>query len=571
MFNGIGASPGITLGRVKVFKQDLYQIEKRPIIDCDQEIIRLIRAFDKSKEQIQALYDKVLQEVGKDEASIFEAHLMILEDETLMTEIKEKILIEEINSEVVVECVFEKYIEQFKQIENDYFKERALDLKDVANRIIENLLGIIKTDLSNLKEEVIIVAKDLTPSDTVGLDGEHVKGFVTESGGKTSHSAIIARTLEIPAVVGVKYILKEVKDGDFIIMDGDTGKVVLNPEPEQIVLYENRKEQKLLAKKVHETYRDQSTITKDNRKVDIAANIGTLNDLDQAIENGAEGIGLFRTEFLYLDQSYLPTEEEQFQVYKQVAIKMNNQPVIIRTLDIGGDKEIPYLNMPKEMNPFLGYRAIRLCLNQVDIFLTQLKALLRASCHGNIKIMFPMISSMEELKQAKGLLDQAKKLLDIEKVPYNDDVEIGMMIEVPSAALLSDQFAKEVDFFSIGTNDLIQYTVAVDRGNENISYLYSEYNPGVLRLIHMIIKNAHCEGIWVGMCGEAASNEKLIPLLLAMGLDEFSMSSSMIPRSRYLINNLYYEEVQRLLKVLNWSEGSKIEKYLCGRELDDIK
>lgn len=562
MIKGKGVSSGIVIGKVKIKKQVNVEIVIRSVENIDKEIEKFDNALHSSKQQIEKIYDKTLEEIGEKEAEIFQAHLTMLNDQVYIDEIIKIVTEEKMNCEAAVEKVTKKYMDMFNSINDPYLKERAVDLKDVSNRIIKNIIGIQTSDFSNLAEDIILVADDLTPSDTAQLDKKHVIGFVTEQGGVTSHTAIMARTLEIPAIVAVEELLEKIDDNALIVIDGDSGEIIINPDEKTLNIYYDKQNEFLKEKQIYKKYINKKTITLDNKSVELAANIGTIDDLELAIENGAEGIGLFRTELFYIDKTSLPTEEEQFNVYKELAVKMGSRPVIIRTLDIGGDKEIPYLNIPKEMNPFLGYRAIRFCLDRKDVFETQLRALLRAGYYGNIKIMFPMISSMQELKQTKKILENVKLSLEKEKIPYSKNVEIGMMIEVPSAAIMSDKFAKEVDFFSIGTNDLIQYTVAVDRGNTKISNLYTEYNPAVLRLIQLVIENAHKEGIWVGMCGEAASNIKLIPLLLAMGLDEFSMNSSMIPKSRWAINNMAYKETKELLSILDMCRTKEIIKVL---------
>ncbi len=561
MLKGIGVSSGVAIGKIKIIEDDRYAIEKKIVENETIELQRFSSALEASRKQIQKIHDKAMAEIGKDEAGIFEAHLMILEDEAYIKEIEKLIQDEKLNAEFAADKITGKYIEMFNGLDDAYLKERAADLKDVSTRIIRNILGITINDY-NLKEEVIIAANDLTPSDTASLDKKYVLGFLTEEGGAASHSAIMARTLEIPAVVGVEGLLDSIRNNEFIILDGDTGDIISNPGVKQLEKYSNKKENLLKSKKIYSQYKDKETVTIDNKKVVLAANIGSPADLDTALNNGCEGIGLFRTELFYLERTSLPSEDEQFEVYKSLAEKMEDKPVIIRTLDVGGDKEIPYMDLPKEMNPFLGYRAIRLCLEREDIFLTQLKAILRASFYGNIKILFPMISSMEELMLAKEFVKKAEAALTEKGIPFNENIEAGIMIEVPSAALMSGLMAREADFFSIGTNDLIQYTSAVDRGNKKVSHLYTEFNPGVLMLIKQVIQNAHKEGIWVGMCGEAASNSRLVPLLLAMGLDEFSMNSANIPQIRCLINNMKYEDAKKLLDVLNYGYIEKIKDKL---------
>lgn len=560
---GIGTSPGIALGNVLVYKEPKIVIEKKQVSNTDEEIKRLDRAVEIAIKQIEQIYEKTLKNVGEKEAEIFNAHRMMIEDPEFIGDVKETIKSQKVNSEWAVKTTADRYIEMFENIEDEYIRERALDLKDVSNRLLKILLDIETMDLSTLEDECIIIAEDLTPSDTAQMNKEMVLGFITELGGKTSHTSIMARTLEIPAVSGVKDITNKTKNGDFAIIDGKEGLIILNPSKEEIDNYKEKKERYEQFKLKLNEIKGKESISKDGIKVEIAANIGTPKDADKVIENDAEGIGLYRTEFLYMDSDKLPTEEEQFEAYKIVAERMEGKPVVIRTLDVGGDKDIPYLDLPEEMNPFLGYRAIRLCLDRKDIFKTQLRALLRASAFGNVKIMFPMISSIEEIREAKKVLEEAKEELRKENISFNEDIEVGIMVEIPAAAIHSDIFAKEVDFFSIGTNDLIQYTLAVDRGNQDISYLYNQYHPAVLKLINMTIKNGHKEGIWVGMCGEAAGDEKLIPILLGMGLDEFSMSSSSILKARWIINNTSKEEIESMLdEILSLPTAKDVEKFI---------
>jgi len=447
----------------------------------------------------------------------------------------------------------------FEQMDNEYMKERAADIRDVTKRVLAHLLGVQLPNPSMIAEEVIIVAEDLTPSDTAQLNRNFVKGFTTNIGGRTSHSAIMARSMEIPAVVGTKTATEEITNGDFVIVDGLKGEVHINPTPELIADY----------RKVHEDYEVQKaewaklvnepTLTNDGHHVELAANIGIPNDLKGVIENGGEGVGLYRTEFLYMGRDQLPSEEEQFESYKAVLKGMAGKPVVVRTLDIGGDKELPYLDLPKEMNPFLGFRAIRLCLEEQGIFRTQLRALLRASSFGNLKIMFPMIATLDEFRAAKTILEEEKEKLLSEGQTVAEKIELGIMVEIPSTAILADQFAKEVDFFSIGTNDLIQYTMAADRMNQRVSYLYQPYSPSILRLVKMVIDAAHAEGKWAGMCGEMAGDETAIPVLLGLGLDEFSMSATSILKARSQIKNLKKSDMEKLAQeVLNMQTTSQV-------------
>ncbi len=560
---GIGVSPGIGIGKVIVKKEPTIKIEKKIVDEPQREISKLNVAREKGKEQIEDLYQRAFNTIGKEEAGIFRAHRMILEDPEFFGQIESKIIEEKINAEWATSEVTKFFINMFEAMEDEYMRERAADIKDVTGRLIRIILEIEETDLGNLSEEIIIVAEDLTPSDTAQMDRNKVIGFITEIGGKTAHSAIMARTLEIPAVVGLENATEIISDGDYVILDGDTGTVIINPDENIVEEYKRKKENLIEFRKKLEQVRGQKSITIDGFKVEIAANIGTPKDVDGVLKNDGEGVGLYRTEFLYMDRDKLPTEEEQFEAYKEVAVRLEGKPVVIRTLDIGGDKELSYLQLPKEMNPFLGYRAIRLCLDRTDIFRTQLRALLRASAFGNIKIMFPMISAIEELREAKNILEEVKRELRDENVKFNENIEVGIMIEIPAAAVISDLFAKEVDFFSIGTNDLIQYTTAVDRGNRKISYLYNEFHPALLRLIKTVIDNGHKEGIWVGMCGEVAGNPQLIPILIGMGLDEFSMSASSMLGARWIINNISKKDMEDLVEeVLKLPTAEEVKKFI---------
>ncbi len=560
---GLGVSPGIGIGRAFVIEKKSMDIIKTHINDIQQEINRLRNAIEDGKNQLNDIYLKTLNEIGEKEAQIFKSHEMMLEDDTFISEVENKIKDESVNAEYAFNEVSNYYIQLFENIEDEYLRERSEDIKDVMSRVLKSLLGIKTTDYSKIDKNSIIVAKDLTPSDTAQFEKGKVAAMITEIGGKTSHAAIIARIMGIPTVIGLDNIADKIKDNDVVICDGKTGKVIVNPNEKQLSYY-NQKKDKL--EKLSIELKKQvglPTVTKDNFEVSLSANIGTPNDVDNVLENDAEGIGLFRSEFIFMNRSCQPTEDEQFEEYKEVLQKMGDKPVIIRTLDIGGDKNVPYLDIPKEMNPFLGYRAIRLCLGNVEVFRTQLRAILRAGIYGNVKIMFPMISTIKELRDAKKILEKAKQELKNEGIQFKDNIEIGIMIEIPSAAIISDLLAKEVDFFSIGTNDLIQYTLAVDRMNSKLSHLYSQYHPALLRLIKGIIDNAHNAGIWVGMCGEAAGDPKLIPIFLGMGLDEFSMNSPSILSSRYIIRNLNKKDMEQIAKkTLNMETAVEVEDYL---------
>lgn len=564
MYKGTGASPGIALGKALVIEHSELVIEKKTIENIDKEIQKLESAVKVSKEELTKVKEKALAELGEHEAEIFEAHLLVLEDPELIGSAISKIRDEKVNADYALNEIKEMFVAMFESMDNEYMRERAADIKDVTNRVLRHILGIKVVDLAGLDEEVVLIAHDLTPSDTATMNKNMVLGFLTDIGGRTSHTAIMARTLEIAAVVGLNDITKKVKDGDYIVFNGDTGEVIVNPDEETKAKYTSLKEEFEEYRKSLELLKGQASITTDGRHVELAGNIGSPNDVEGLIKNDAEGVGLYRTEFLYMDkEDSFPTEEEQYEAYKAVLEGMNNKPIVIRTLDIGGDKELPYFEMEAEMNPFLGYRAIRLCLDRKDIFKTQLRALYRASVHGKLRIMFPMISSLEELLDAKEVIKEVLKELDAENIAYSNDVEVGMMIEIPSAAVISDVLAKHVDFFSIGTNDLIQYTCAVDRMNQKISHLYNQFNPAVLRLIKMVIDNAHKEGKWVGMCGESAGDQRMIPILLGFGLDEFSMSPISILPARKLITSLSYADMQKFAdEVLAMGTAKEIKEYV---------
>ncbi|KMK96699.1 phosphoenolpyruvate--protein phosphotransferase [Rossellomorea marisflavi] len=546
LLNGIAASNGIAIAKAYRLVEPDLSFEKKAVDNVEAEVSRFQDAISTSKTELEAIRDKAREDLGEDKAQIFEAHLLVLSDPELLTPIEDKVKSENVNAEFALKETADMFVTMFESMDNEYMKERAADIRDVTKRVLSHLLGVQISNPSMVTEEVIIIAEDLTPSDTAQLNRQYVKGFTTDIGGRTSHSAIMARSMEIPAVVGTKTVTSSVENGDLIIVDGLNGEVHINPTPEVVEQYKEEharyEEQKAeWAKLVNEP-----TVSKDGEHVELAANIGTPNDLEGVKNNGGEGVGLYRTEFLYMGRDELPTEEEQFKAYKAVLEGMDGKPVVVRTLDIGGDKELPYLNLPKEMNPFLGYRAIRLCLDEQDIFRTQLRALLKASTFGNLKIMFPMISNLDEFRAAKAVLEEEKKALLENGVEVSDHIEVGIMVEIPSTAVMADVFAKEVDFFSIGTNDLIQYTMAADRMNERVSYLYQPYNPAILRLVKMVIDAAHKEGKWAGMCGEMAGDEIAVPILLGLGLDEFSMSATSILRARSQISNLSKAEMKEM-------------------------
>lgn len=563
MLKGVAASPGIAIGKVFLYEKKFAEINTQTIDESmvKDEIAKFENAIELTKAQLEKIKEKTEREFGKDKAEIFEAHLMLANDPELYDSVVNMIKTDYVTADNAVNHVIEQHASVMESLDDKYLKERAVDLRDVGHRIINNIHGIVDVNLSELDEDVIIIAKDLTPSDTATMRKEKVLGFATDVGGRTSHTAIMARSLEIPAVVGTGNVTKQVSDGDIAIVDGNEGVVIVNPTEDVLKEYEEKRDKyKIRVEKLKEL-KDLPAVTKDGRQSMLAANIGTPNDVEGALKNGAEGIGLFRTEFLYMNRNDFPTEEEQFEAYKYVAEKMNGKPVTIRTLDIGGDKKLPYLNMPDEMNPFLGYRAIRLCLDEKEMFKTQLRALLRASAYGNILIMYPMISSVVEVRKANEILNEVKGELDRKGIKYDKNIKVGIMVEIPSAAVTADLLAKEVDFFSIGTNDLCQYTLAVDRMNERIKDYYKPFNPAILRLIKNVIDASHKEGIFTAMCGEMAGDPLTTVILLGLGLDEFSMSASSIPNIKNIIRNVSYEKAKEFTEmVLKMSTPDEIEE-----------
>ena len=544
---GIAASDGIAIAKVYTLTEPDLTVTKVTVEDSEKEVSRLDDALAASIKDVELIKETALKNLGEEEAQVFDAHLMVLSDPELIGQVKDSITSNKVNAEAALKEVTDMFISIFAGMEdNPYMQERAADIRDVSKRILAHLLGVKIPSPATIKDEVIIVAADLTPSDTAQLNRQYVKAFVTDIGGRTSHSAIMARSLEIPAIVGTKEVTSIAKDGDIIIVDGLAGDVFLNPSEEVIAEYRAKAEAFAAQQAEWEKLKDSKTYTKDGHQVELAANIGTPKDLEGVVNNGAEGVGLYRTEFLYMDSHEMPTEEDQFEAYKAVLEGMNGKPVVVRTMDIGGDKELPYLPLPHEMNPFLGYRAIRISLNEPEMFRTQLRALLRASVYGKLRIMFPMIATLNDFRGAKALLEEEKAKLIAEGVAVSDDIQVGIMIEIPAAAVLAHQFAKEVDFFSIGTNDLIQYTMAADRMNERVSYLYQPYNPSILTLIKHVIDSAHKEGKWAGMCGEMAGDQTAVPLLVGLGLDEFSMSASSVLKTRSLISKLTLSDMQAL-------------------------
>ena len=561
---GVGAAEGIGIGVAKVVREQNVEVVKKTVSDSETEVNNFMRVLDITKAETEEMSKALEKNASAKEAEILFGHIMLMSDPMLVDEIVNRIKGESVCAEYVIEEVCNQYAAVFASMDDELMQQRATDMIDIKTRLIKKVLGIENTDLSKLPYGSILVAKDLTPSMTAGLNPDNVLGIVTQFGGKTSHSAILARALEIPAVVGLSNLPEDIGDDMDILLDGESGEVIILPTDNEKSDYENKKKNYDANKEMLKKYRELPSISKDGKKVEIAGNIGSPEDAKKVIENGGEGIGLFRTEFLFMDRDCMPTEEEQFESYKEVATAMEGKPVIIRTLDIGGDKEIPYMGILQDENPFLGYRAIRLCLDRKDdIYIPQLRALLRASAFGNIKIMLPLITSMDEIREAKALISDIKKELDEKNIAYNKNIEIGIMVETAAASLLADILAKEVDFFSIGTNDLIQYTMSVDRGNVKIAGLYSPFSPAVLRSINRIITEGKKAGIMVGMCGEAAADPLLIPVLLAWGMDEFSMSASSILKSRQIISGCDSKDLKaKVDKVLEMSTESEIKEYL---------
>ncbi len=561
---GTGASNGIGIGKAAVVRDIKPEVIKTFVSDVVAEEKRFLDTLEKTKEETENMIKVLADKVGEKEAAILEGHILLMSDPALIDEISKIIKNDSVNAEFAVESVCDLYAGMFASMDDELMQQRAADMNDIKLRLIKELSGIKSVDIASLEEGSILIAEDLTPSMTSGLDPHAVYGIVTELGGRTSHSAILARALEIPAVVACKEIISSVKDGDIVCFDGEKGEVYINPDEEKKKFFEEEKNIYLTKKRELEAYKGKESITKDGYKAELAANIGNPNDAAKALEYDAEGIGLFRTEFLFMDRNNVPSEEEQFEAYKKVASLMKGKPVIIRTLDIGGDKEIPYLGIEKDENPFLGYRAVRLCLDRYeDLYKPQLLALLRASAFGDIRIMIPFISCVDELRKAKALINELKKELDEKDIAYNKDIKVGIMMETAAASLIADILAKEADFFSIGTNDLTQYTMAVDRGNDKVSYLYSSLNPAVLRSIKNIILEGKKAGIPVGMCGEAAADKLMLPLLLAWGLDEFSMSaSSILELRKSIINYTRKEAIEIAEKAMEFETEEEIRAYL---------
>lgn len=548
IYSGIAGSEGIAAGRAYVFINNQMEIDTEAVSNeaINIELEKLNEGTELSKTQLMRLKEKVLQEFNESEAQIFEAHLMMLEDPEFTGSVREAITSGSANAAYAVKKVADSYIAIFEQIEDDYMRARAADIKDVSSRLIRNILGISSWDLLSINSPVIIVAHDLTPSDTAMMNKDYVLGFTTDVGGSTSHTAIMARSLGIPAVLGLGDVSGRIQDGDYLIIDGFEGKVIINPDQEQKAEYERKLSQHRERREKLAEVAFQPAITLDGRRIEVSCNIGTPEDIHGGEANGADGVGLFRTEFLYMNSNSLPTEEEQYEQYRKAAVLLKEKPLIIRTLDIGGDKKLPYLPIAEETNPFLGWRAIRICLERQDIFKTQLRAILRASSEGNILIMFPMISGVREVREAKKILEETKDELRRENIKFDEHIKVGIMVEIPSAAMTADVIAKEVDFFSIGTNDLCQYALAVDRMNPKVSGLYQPLHPGILRLIKTVIDASHKHGKFTGMCGEMAGTEEACVVLLGLGLDEFSMSAPSIPAVKNIVRNVTYKQAEEI-------------------------
>lgn len=567
IYNGIGGSEGIAAGSAYVYRSGQVKIDDSRIQPetIEEELCRLEEGIAKSRGQLERLKEKVATELDANKAMIFDAHIMMLEDPEFLSTVMESIRTEKSSAAYAVKTAADYFVSLMEQIEDEYMRERAADIRDVSDRLIRNLSGAPVDGLQQINSPVIIVANDLTPSDTAMMNKELVLGFVTDVGGGTSHTAIMAKSLGIPAVLGLGDISCKVLNGENIIIDGSKGVVIVDPEPEQVQEYE-QKQRKYRRKK--ERYLDTAAsvaVTQDGRRIEISGNIGTPADIEGVLTNGGDGVGLFRTEFLYMNRNSMPGEQEQFEEYRKAATGMKGKPVIIRTLDIGGDKKLPYLKLPEEMNPFLGWRAIRICLDMKDMFRTQLRAILRASAYGNIMIMFPMISGIEEVREAKAILSEVRSELKNAGIQFNEDIKVGIMVEIPSAAMTADKIAREVDFFSIGTNDLCQYSLAVDRMNPKVSKLYQPLHPGVLRLIKNVIEASHSQGKFTGMCGEMAGSAEAAVVLLGLGLDEFSMSAAAIPVIKNIIRQVNYEKAKEIAsQALEMETPAEVLEYSRG-------
>ena len=563
MYTGIGASVGIGIGNVVIVAEPSLEYQRTTVTDTDAEKARFAAAVETTIAQTQVMADDMRNRVGEKEAEILEGHMLLLMDPEMTGQIEAAIEGDKMNAEAAVEQVCNMFRDMFASLDDPMFQQRATDVNDIKTRMLKVLLNVEDVDLGNLPPDTILAAEDLTPSMTASINAENVAGILTEIGGKTSHSAILARALEIPAVLSIPEITKKIANGDRIVLDGATGEVFVNPEESVVDEYKEKRRIFLEEKAALQLFVGKPTETKDGHKVELCANIGKPQDADKVVECDGEGVGLFRTEFLFMDRDSVPTEEEQFEAYKTVAEKLPNKPVIIRTLDVGGDKEIPYLELPKEENPFLGYRAVRLCLNRDDIYRPQLRALLRASAYGDIRIMVPMITCIDEVRKVKEIISELKAELDAKEIPYNKDIMVGIMVETPASVIMADAFAKECDFFSIGTNDLTGYTMCADRGNPDVAYLYSAYNPAVIRAIERTIKSGKEGGAIVGMCGEAAADPLLTPLLLSFGMDEFSVSATSILTTRKVISQWTMEEADAVAqKALTFTTEAEVKAYL---------
>ncbi len=565
MITGIPASPGIVFGKALVLKEEKIVLDTQKISEdqVEAEVARFYAGREAAVEQLNSIHQRALKSLGEEKAAIFEGHLMILEDEELEEEIIDYLRSQKVNASVAASKIIDQQVEMLSEIDDEYLKERAGDIRDIGNRLIKNILGMHIVDLGDITEESILVAYDLTPSETAQLNLEKVLGFITDIGGRTSHTSIMARSLELPAIVGTNDVTARVNTGDYLILDAVNNRVYVNPTQAEIDELKTL-EAKLAEEKAElAKLKDLPAVTLDGHKVEVVANIGTIRDCEGAHRNGAEGVGLYRTEFLFMDRDQLPSEEEQFIAYKEVVEAMEGRLVVLRTMDIGGDKELPYLNLPKEMNPFLGWRAIRIALDRREILRAQLRAVLRASTFGKLAVMFPMIISVEEIRELKSVLETLKAELRAEGKAFDENIQVGVMVETPSAAVNAKFLAKEVDFFSIGTNDLTQYTLAVDRGNELISHLYNPMSPSVLGLIKQVIDASHAEGKWTGMCGELAGDERATLLLLGMGLDEFSMSAISVPHIKKLVRHVSYQEAKALAdEALQKPTAAEIEQLI---------
>ena len=568
MLVGKGISEGIGLGKAVILKENELKIEKQKIEDISAEKQQIYNAV----KEVESEIEKLIQNIDGTEKEIMQAYLMILQDHSLIQETIKIIEQEKCNSAYAVENGLNQIIKTFEEMDDPYMAARSRDIEDMKKRILAKLLKIEEIDLSKLPENTILVAKELSTSDTAKMNLKNISGIITEIGGVNSHMAIIARTNEIPAIVGIRHIFENIKENDFIALNGATGEIFLNPTQEKIEELTKNQENIKQEKQELEKYKNKKAITKDGHQVELLANIGGPQDIQIVIDNTAEGVGLLRSEFLYMDAKDFPSEEEQFEAYKKIAESLENKRLVIRTLDIGGDKDLKYMKLPKEENPFLGYRAIRIYLDNVDLFKVQLRAILRASSYGNVAIMLPMISSIEELRKSKEIIEEVKQELKEKNIKFNENIEVGIMIEIPSSAVMADEFAKECDFFSIGINDLIQYTIAVERGNEKLVNLYSHFNPAVIHLIKSAIDGAHKNGILCGMCGEAAGDVKFIPLLVGLGLDEFSMNANKILKARKLITDLSFEECKELAnKVLKLESTEEVKRILDTICSDNLK